>query len=140
MKRWAPYPFVRIVLSFIAGILVYLYTGKEFRYSPELFAFFVALYLVLYLVAHRLKSVEANTLAGIAGLLCFVADGMWVTHQHTEVHRPLHLSKLSATPAYYVGVVDDYVVQKPGYQNTVLQIEQVQSCRGQSAALRAPRL
>ncbi|MCP2043807.1 ComEC/Rec2 family competence protein [Pontibacter sp. HSC-36F09] len=126
MKRWAPYPFVRIVLSFIAGILVYLYKGKEFRYSPELFAFFVALYLVLYLVARRLKSVEANTLAGIAGLFCFVAGGMWVTHQHTEVHRPLHLSKLSATPAYYVGVVDDYVVQKPGYQNTVLQIEQVQ--------------
>lgn len=126
MKRWAPYPFVRIVLSFIAGILVYLHTGKEFRYSLELFAFFVAVYLVLYLVSRRLKSAEANTLAGIAGLLCFVAGGMWVTHQHTEAHHPRHLSNLSGIPAYYVGVVDDYVVQKPGYQNTVLQIEQVQ--------------
>lgn len=126
MKRWAPYPFVRITLSFIAGVLVYLHTGKEFRYSPELFAFFVALYLVLYLVSRRVKSVEANTLAGIAGLLCMAAAGVWLTHLHTEVHRPLHLSNLANAPAYYVGVVDDYVVQKPGYQSTVLQVEQVQ--------------
>ncbi|PKV63098.1 ComEC/Rec2 family competence protein [Pontibacter ramchanderi] len=126
MKRWAPYPFVRIVLSFIAGIAVYLYTGKEFRYSPELFAFFVALYLVLYLVSRRMKSVEANTLAGIAGLLCFAAGGMWVTHQHTESHQANHLGRLPSSPAYYMGTVNDYVVQKPGYQSTVLQVEQVQ--------------
>ncbi|SIR13010.1 ComEC/Rec2 family competence protein [Pontibacter lucknowensis] len=126
MKRWAPYPFVRIVLSFIAGILVYLHTGKAFRYSPELFAFFVALYLVLYLIARKAKTVEANTLAGIAGLLCFAAGGMWVTHLHTDSHRPQHLRNLSGQPAYYTGVVNDYVVQKPGYQNTVLQVELVQ--------------
>lgn len=126
MKRWAPYPFVRISLSFIAGILVYLYTGKEFRYSLELFAFFVALYLMLYLVSRRVKSLEANTITGIAGLLCFVAGGMWITHLHTESHRPMHLGNLAGIPAYYVGVVNDYVVQKPGYQNTVLQVEQVQ--------------
>ncbi|WP_299988323.1 ComEC/Rec2 family competence protein [uncultured Pontibacter sp.] len=126
MKRWAPYPFVRITFSFIAGILVYLHTGKEFRYGPELFAFFVALYLALYLIARKVKTVEANTLAGIAGLLCFAAAGMWATHLHTDSHHPQHLRNLSGQPAYYVGVVDDYVVQKPGYQNTVLQVEQVQ--------------
>ncbi|EJF10131.1 comec/rec2-related protein [Pontibacter sp. BAB1700] len=105
---------------------MYLHTGKAFRYSPELFAFFVALYLVLYLIARKAKTVEANTLAGIAGLLCFAAGGMWVTHLHTDSHRPQHLSNLSSQPAYYSGVVDDYVVQKPGYQSTVLQVEQVQ--------------
>lgn len=126
MKQWAPFPFVRISLSFIAGILLYLYTGREFRYSLELLAFFLALYLVLYLVSRRVKTLEANTITGIAGLLCFVAGGLWVTHLHTESHRPLHLNHLSGIPAYYVGVVDDYVVQKPGFQNTVLQVEQVQ--------------
>jgi competence protein ComEC len=126
MKRWAPYPFVRITLSFIAGIALYLYTGKEFRYPLELLAFFVALYLMLYLLARRRKTAEANLVAGIAGLFCFAAAGAWVTHLHTEAHRPLHLSKLSETPAYYVGVVNDYVVQKPGHQNTVLQVEKVQ--------------
>ncbi|WP_299702088.1 ComEC/Rec2 family competence protein [uncultured Pontibacter sp.] len=126
MKRWAPYPFVRITLSFIAGILLYLHTGKEFRYSLELLAFFVALYLVLYLFSRRAKTVEANTLTGITGLMCFMAGGMWATDMHTAANRSLHLSNLSGTPAYYVGVVNDYVVQKPGYQNTVLQVEQVQ--------------
>ena len=126
MKRWAPFPFVRITLSFIAGILLYLYTGREFRYSLELLAFFLALYLAAFLLSRRLKTTEANTLAGIAGLLCFMASGLWVTHLHTAVHRPLHLSQLQITPDYYMGVVDDYVAQKPGYQSTVLAVEQVQ--------------
>lgn len=126
MKRWAPFPFVRIALSFIAGILVYLHTGREFRYGLELLAFFVALYLALYFFARKTKSPDVNTLAGIAGLLCFFVGGLWVTHSQTESHRPEHLNNLSGIPAYYVGVVDDYVVQKPGYQNTVLQVEQVQ--------------
>ncbi|MBD1397081.1 ComEC/Rec2 family competence protein [Pontibacter sp. JH31] len=126
MKRWAPYPFVRISLSFIAGILVYLYTGREFGYSLELLAFFIALYLVLYLFSRRAKTVGANTLTGIAGLLCFMAGGMWATDMRTAAHQPLHLGNLSGVPAYYVGVVNDYVVQKPGYQSTVLQVAQVQ--------------
>ncbi|WP_018478979.1 ComEC/Rec2 family competence protein [Pontibacter roseus] len=126
MKQWAPFPFVRIALSFIAGILLFLYTGKEFRYSLELFAFFVALYLAAYLVARRVKTVEANTVAGIAGLLCFAAGGMWTTQQQTALFSPLHLSHLTSTPSYYMGTVDDYVVQKPGAQSTVLEVEQVQ--------------
>ncbi|MHC2992295.1 competence protein ComEC [Pontibacter sp. HJ8] len=126
MRRWASYPFVRVILSFIAGILLYLYTGREFRHSAELLAFFCVLYLAAYLVARKVKTMEANTLAGISGLLCFFAGGVWATEMHTASHRPLHLSKLTGTPSYYLGTVEDYVVQKPGYQSTVLAVEQVQ--------------
>ncbi|MBF9255149.1 ComEC family competence protein [Pontibacter sp. 172403-2] len=126
MLRWAPYPFVRITLGFIAGILLYLNSGRDFSYSAEVLAFFVAAYLVAFLLARRYKSGSVTDVAGILGLLCFVAGGLWATHLHTELHAPNHLLHLQNPLAYYVGVVDDYVVQKPGYQRTVLELEQVQ--------------
>lgn len=126
MLRWAPFPFVRITLSFIAGILLYLISGKEFSYSTELLAFFVGVYLILFILSRKRKTASITSITGIVGILCFVAGGVWVTHLKTESHRADHLLHLKTSPAYYMGVVDSYVLQKPGYQTTVLQLEQVQ--------------
>lgn len=126
MLRWAPYPFLRITLGFIAGILLYLMLGGDFGYSTEVLAFFVAAYLGAFIFSKKYKSAIVTDVAGILGLLCFVAGGLWVTHLHTESHEPQHLVQLLEKPSYYIGVVDDYVVQKPGYQRTVLELEQVQ--------------
>ncbi|PRY08882.1 competence protein ComEC [Pontibacter ummariensis] len=125
MLSWAPYPFVRVALSFIAGILLYLFAGKDFQYSTEVLAFFVLLYLVGFLLSKRRKQRFITDVAGVLGLLSFVALGLWTTHLHTEKHQPQHLLHLSGQPNYYQGVVDDYVLQKPGYQSTVLKVEQV---------------
>ncbi|QCR21147.1 ComEC/Rec2 family competence protein [Pontibacter sp. SGAir0037] len=126
MFKWAPYPFLRITVSFIAGILLYVYTGSQFRYSAELTAFFIATYLLAFAVAQKARTVTATNAAGILGLLCFVAGGAAITHIHTASGQKDHLAQLAIAPSYYIGTVDDYVVQKPGYQNTVLRLESVQ--------------
>ncbi|MCJ8164679.1 competence protein ComEC family protein [Pontibacter sp. E15-1] len=126
MLRWAPYPFIRIALSLIAGILVYFAWGKDFHYSLEVFAFFVALYLAAFLYARRARTYHATDLAGLLGLLCFVSLGFWATHLHTPANSAAHITYLPQQPSYYTGVVADYVVQKPGYQQTVLEVQQVQ--------------
>ncbi|HEY4651818.1 MAG TPA: ComEC/Rec2 family competence protein [Pontibacter sp.] len=125
MWQWAPYPFLRIALSFIAGILVYTTIGEEFRFAPEVFAFFVALFLGLYLYARRYKAAEINSWTGIAGLLCFAAAGFLLTQLRTPHLQPDHLTNLKALPTYYTGVVNDFVVQKPGYQRTILEVDKV---------------
>ncbi|MCC9134881.1 ComEC/Rec2 family competence protein [Pontibacter silvestris] len=127
MLRWAPYPLVRVTLAFIAGILLYISAGREFRYSTELFAFFAVAFMAALFAAQRLKTTFATNIAGIVAVLCFVTAGIWATGYHTEIHHPKHLSKLEQKPEYYLGVVDDYVVQKPGYQSTVLKVLQVQA-------------
>ncbi|WP_187261927.1 ComEC/Rec2 family competence protein [Pontibacter beigongshangensis] len=127
---WAPYPFVRITLCFIAGILIYISTGKEFRHSQEFLLLFMAVFVLAWLVSRYLKTARATAVAGTLGLLCFVAGGTWLTHAHTASHRPDHLLQLPAQPSAYVGVVDDFVVQKPGYQSTVLRVEQVRTASG----------
>ncbi|MFD2247133.1 ComEC/Rec2 family competence protein [Pontibacter ruber] len=125
MLRWAPYPFVRVTLSFIAGILLYIFSGRDLPYTLEVFAFFVAAYLVAVILSWRLKSAIVTAAAGILALLCFAAGGAWFTNLNTESHQPNHLSKLPSAATYYTGVVDDYVMQKPGYQSTVLSVEQL---------------
>ncbi|TXK50510.1 ComEC family competence protein [Pontibacter qinzhouensis] len=124
---WAPYPFLRITLCFIAGILIYIFTGKEFRHSQEILAFFILAFVLTCLVSKHLKTAHATAVTGTLGLLCFVAGGIWLTHWHTESHRQDHLLQLPGQPTAYVGVVDDFVAQKTGYQSTVLRLEQVQA-------------
>lgn len=127
MLRWAPYPLVRVTLSFIAGILLYISMGKEFSYSTEVFAFFIVAFLVALVAAQRLKTAFATNIAGIVAVFCFITAGAWGASFHTELHRADHINKLEQEPEYYVGVVEDYVVQKPGYQSTVLRVLQVQT-------------
>ncbi|WP_162052670.1 ComEC/Rec2 family competence protein [Pontibacter pamirensis] len=126
MLRWAPYPFIRITLSLIAGILLYFILGEDLRYSAEVFAFFVAAFVLAAVWSLRAKAAVATNMAGIVGLLCFMALGFWATHLHTVRNNPQHLLHLSGQPAYYIGVVDDYILQKPGYQSTVVRVQQVQ--------------
>ncbi|MBC5772583.1 ComEC family competence protein [Pontibacter sp. KCTC 32443] len=125
MLQWAPYPFLRIALSFIAGILLYVSIGEDFRYGPEVFTFFVFLFFSLYLYVRKNRSAETNAWVGIAGLFCFVAAGFWVTDLRTPHLQPEHLANLTNKPTNYIGTVNDYVIQKPGYQRTVLDVEQV---------------
>lgn len=126
MLRWAPYPFVRITLSFVAGVLLYLVLGRQSGFSLGLLAFFFACFVAAFLLAKKYKAAFAWDVAGILGLLTWFALGLAVAEQRTELHQPSHLTHLQAQPAYYTGVVADYVVQKPDYQSTVLKVRQVQ--------------
>ncbi|GAB3830550.1 ComEC/Rec2 family competence protein [Pontibacter rugosus] len=126
MLRWAPYPVVRVALSFILGILLYLIFGRQEGLAPGLPAFFFALFVLAFILSRKYKTVFATDVAGVVATLTFVVFGYFMTQQRTQVYQPAHLSHLPTAPAYYVGVVDDYVLQKPGYQSTVLAVEQVQ--------------
>ncbi|WP_276497461.1 ComEC/Rec2 family competence protein [Pontibacter litorisediminis] len=125
MLRWAPYPFVRITLSFIAGIGLYFGVGRQLGQGLWLLAFFFAAFVAVALLARKYKSTFATDAAGILGLLTFVALGYTTTHQRIDLNQPHHIAHLAVAPSHYKGVVNDYVLQKPGYQSTVLEVEQV---------------
>ncbi|MCX2741699.1 ComEC/Rec2 family competence protein [Pontibacter anaerobius] len=125
MLRWAPYPFVRITLSFVAGIVLYFLWGRELGHGLWLLAFFFASFLAVAILSIRYKNTFASDVAGILGLLTFMALGFATTHQRTELNQPRHIAHLQSSPSHYKGMVQDYVLQKPGYQSTVLQVQQV---------------
>ncbi|WP_238395884.1 ComEC/Rec2 family competence protein [Pontibacter pudoricolor] len=104
---------------------MYTTIGEGFRFAPEVFTFFVALFLGLYGYSRNYRSAEINSWVGIVGLFCFAAAGFWVTELRTPHLQANHLTNLTQKPAYYTGIVNDYVIQKPGYQRTVLAVEKV---------------
>ncbi|MER2997928.1 ComEC/Rec2 family competence protein [Pontibacter populi] len=104
---------------------MYTTIGEGFRFAPEVFTFFIALFLGLYFYSRNYRSAEINTWVGIVGLFCFAAAGFWVTELRTPHLQSDHLSNLNQKPAYYTGIVNDYVIQKPGYQRTVLAVDKV---------------
>ncbi|GAA4425891.1 ComEC/Rec2 family competence protein [Pontibacter saemangeumensis] len=126
MLQWAPYPFIRITLSLIAGILLYFILGKDFRYSTEVFAILLLTYIAVAFYARKARKIPVTNAAGLLGLLCFLSMGYVATQWHAAPNNSKHLLHLPESPAYYTGVVEDYIIQKPGYQNTVLQVQQVQ--------------
>lgn len=125
MLKWAPYPFVRITLSFAAGILLYILLGREFRFGLEFFALFFLAFAVAAILSGKYKTENATNLAGILGLSAFFTLGLFTAHYRTEKHNPEHFINFKGEPTHYVGVVEDYVQQKPTYQSTVLQVELV---------------
>jgi len=125
MWRWAPYPVVRITLGFMAGILLFLFFGSDFRYTTEITAFFVFAFVAAALLSWKRKTAFATDLAGMLGLCGFVALGFAYTQHHREWPEPKHLSKLTGPPSHYVGTVADDVQQKNGYRRTVLEVSLV---------------
>ncbi|WP_255481276.1 ComEC/Rec2 family competence protein [Pontibacter sp. Tf4] len=105
--------------------MLYTIIGEGFRFASEVFAFFVLLFFGLYLYSRRVKAADVNTWVGIVGLFCFAASGFWLTELRTPHLKPDHLTNLRTPPAYYTGVVSDFVVQKPGYQRTIVEVDKV---------------
>lgn len=125
MLRWASYPFVRITLGFIAGILLYFSFGEQLGHGLWMLAFSFLAFILAAILSRKYKTAFATDVAGMAGVLTFVALGYSATHANIELNQPQHIAHLPTEPTHYKGVVSDYVLQKPGYQRTVLQVEQV---------------
>ncbi|WP_051359967.1 ComEC/Rec2 family competence protein [Adhaeribacter aquaticus] len=134
MLKWAPYPFIRYAFFLGAGILTYLYVGQKPEFVLPLLAFFVGAFVLLLLLARQYKSQDLNNIAGIFALLALFATGFLLTHYRTAKTNPHNLLHLKAPVTHYVGVLDDYLVQKPKSINSTLRILKVKTGNSWQAA------
>ncbi|MGV3588836.1 MAG: ComEC/Rec2 family competence protein [Adhaeribacter sp.] len=125
MIRWGPYPFLRITFFFSAGILVYLQAGK-YSFAVSLLAgLLLFIYLLLYFFSRKNKSTYLNNLAGITGMLLLFTAGYLFTHVFTVRHQPINLNQPPGTISHYVGVVDDYITQKPNTVSSTIRVKAI---------------
>ena len=98
-------PFVRFVIAFIAGILMYVQFPDWTAFPIMLFVVGIGL-LVWGLIRPKSKSGRpASVVGGIGGLVALVALGWGITYQHTDFNRPDNISHLTDTLRAYEGVV-----------------------------------
>lgn len=102
MNIWNQIPFLRLLLPFLCGILVAIYTGFQIN-SLEYILLGLFLIITLFIVLKRLNfsynySWIFGTLATVALFLC----GFKVTVMNTEKFYPDHFSKFPDAELYKV--------------------------------------
>jgi competence protein ComEC len=124
--RWGPYPFLRIAIFFGAGILSYVQAGRKPGFIFPLLAGLFLFYGLAWWLAASRRSTAWNNAAGLAGLAAIGLLGFLTAHYRTARVRPDNLVHQPGPVSYYVGVVDEYVSQKPASQVTILALRRVQ--------------
>jgi len=123
--KWAPYPFLRIVFFFSAGILTYLRVDRLPAYILPSFAALLLSYLIIWFLARFKKSADLHNLAGIVALLAIFLAGFVQTHFRTAKSQPNNISHYPESVAYYTGVVNDYIIHKPNSVSTTLALTKI---------------
>jgi competence protein ComEC len=138
--KWARYPFLRIAFFFGAGILAYLQTATMPVGAAWLGGFLLAFYIVLYFLSRKNKSAHLNNLTGITGMLLLFLAGYSVTHFRTVRYQDKSLSYQPEAISHYLGVVDDYITQKPTTVSTTIHLKAVKRKGGWQPATGKVRL
>jgi competence protein ComEC len=125
MIRWAPFPFVRIVFAFIAGILLAFSFPLKPVVGLEIFVFVLLVFIALYFIAQQRKSGFLFSLSGIAGMSCFIMAGWTVTEIRTAKNDPDHLLHKAGEITHYSGFLNDFLLEKPTNFQTTLQLQKV---------------
>ncbi len=111
MFRWIPYVFVRVVLFFIAGILLGVYLPDSI---PETIAqvfllVLVGMYFLLFLLKNRLP-IKINL--GAIGLLAIFLSGYVLLLTRTASRNPQHFVHRHQPIEYYTVTIDNYTQGK----------------------------
>jgi competence protein ComEC len=100
--------------------------GKKPGFIVPLFALLLLSYLVGWWRATHRRSSGWNNLAGLAALGAIGLLGFLATHYRTAKVRPDNLLHQPGPVQYYVGVVEAYLVHRPGTVATTLALSRVQ--------------
>ncbi|RNI22640.1 ComEC/Rec2 family competence protein [Rufibacter latericius] len=114
----------RLLGSFIAGIILYHFIGRDFSFAGEATAFFVVLFLGLGWFALKRPLVRYRRLAGLAGMLAVAAFAFWGT---SVKNRPQTLLVPSQEITHYRITLVKAVALKPKTVSSVGRVEAVLS-------------
>jgi competence protein ComEC len=107
---------LRVVVSCLAGLLLYFTIGGGFPYAGEAAAFFVVIFLVFWWRARKRPLARRRRWAGATGLLALTALSIWVCFQKNT------LKTLPVAPGqitHYKVTLVKAVALKPTSVNTV---------------------
>lgn len=106
MFRWLPYPFIRILLCFIPGILVGIFSEPLPSFLYEVIWVFLFVLLFAFVT---FKFFRKSFLAGICGFIMIFLIGILFTNQKI---KPVELSQ---EEHLYLTVIDGYPEEKERY-------------------------
>jgi len=124
MLHWIPYAFVRIVVFFMAGILVGIYFPDFLSTSTAAILFFslIGLYFVILFVRQK---IEINP--GFIGLATIFVSGYLHVLLNTDSRNSNHFVHLEQPVGYYQAVVTKYPDEKENSWKTEARVLTMQA-------------
>ncbi len=110
MVAWIPYPFVRIVLFFIAGILLGIYRPDVIneQLAQILFVTFVLLYVLVFFIQQKWQKFNL----GFLGLATIFLAGYIQLLSQTESRQAGHFIHIDKPIEYYKAIATKYAEEK----------------------------
>lgn len=119
--RWIPFPFIRITIFFIAGILLGVYFPHTFYgfVLVGVVAMFMALYLLTLLVPYARRKIIQGSIAFLMVMTC----GYSHTVLHTAALHPNHIVHESDQVQFYTAYLTKACEERDRYWRTEASVE-----------------
>lgn len=116
-------PFTRLLLAFVAGVLVEIWLHPDLKYTLLLFCASALIFSVFIFFPAAVKF-RSQFISGVALSITIFTCGLLVTYFSTVSNRADYFAK-SEPAELYLGKVDEEMLLKPNSYKSILKIEAV---------------
>ncbi len=132
MNEWHKYPFVRLLTSFVVGLLL-SETIEDHRMQWVYLALFIALLLIAgALLLHQHLNYRNRSLFGVIVLLLFVLTGFGWHQSYHIAHQKSHFSNQAYRHKVISGVLNQTPVEKANSFKSVIKLESLLDTSGKA--------
>jgi competence protein ComEC len=122
---WGKYPAIRLLIPFIAGIILHILLPGCWLVASVVFAVCVVVVIAFVLLKKIWLSTGIFFASGIAPLMAVVAIAYLLTFLHTEIYYPHHFSKQIQEGDFVVAMIDQPLVEKQKSLRGILCVQQL---------------
>ncbi|HKK09432.1 MAG TPA: ComEC/Rec2 family competence protein [Bacteroidales bacterium] len=132
MNEWHKYPFVRLLTSFVAGLLLSK-AFEDYRILEFNIALLISVVLVITASLYHVKINYGNRrVFGILSWVLFIVFGFGWNHMHQLKHKESHFSRKEYPMKYIAGSLAETPVEKENSYKSVIQVRRLIDSTGQA--------
>lgn len=112
MRKWIPYPFIRLTTYFGIGIVIQIFYSVDIKTAGVLLCLAIFVYGLCYLFSVKINFYFYASPLGICAFIILFLSGYLRTYQFVDKHNSQHIIHIDKKVAFYEGQVS-----KPAEEN-----------------------
>lgn len=122
MDAWSRYPFIRLLIPLISGILICYYSNHFLNIQWWMPAIGISLLVLRHVIPSKYNSYSNRWIFGALLNITIFLLGYFLTSTTFRENQKTHFSNIGASPDYYIGQLIDQPVNKKQTCKAVLNI------------------
>ncbi len=125
MYFWNTYPFVRLSIALISGILCYDYFPDGWQYCFLVFGVLLGLKSIAIAIASKYGHFKNRLLTGTLGLLLIFLLGGWLSKIHNDSYPQNHYKNMDDWVTAYQGTIVSPAVENADYHRYEFRLQHI---------------